>query len=412
MGAWWSVLSSPIKRFLTYTTRYLFTSLPPSNSTSTESNANAEVKKAPGKPRGRPKKSSNETVQKTSKKKVEKPKDKVEVEEEEEEEEEDLSSSGEKRNATSELVFFDIETTFVDREIIEFAAIVLHRSGLYELESFTTLVHSQKVSQASIDCNGITSSMLQNAPKFEAVADKIYSILNGRIWSGHNIVNFDNPVIKKEFEKIGREAPTPSFCVDTYPLLKKKFGTRAGNMKLASLGLYFGLGKETHRALEDIRMNIEVMKRASLTLLLEDSFNIDLTDESFKLPVETKTTKAKSSESKPSRSKKAAPKKQEQTTTTDKDKEKNEGNKTEEVFEKVQSKEEVVRILNKAMEEQKVLVLRYAKGGAPGAPRKFKPLRWVRGQEMFIAVCLQDNKEKNWLVERVIELKEDTENDK
>jgi len=59
-------------------------------------------------------------------------------------------------------------------------------------------------------------------------------------------------------------------------LLRKCFGKRAGYLKLATLGRYFGLGEEKHRALDDIRMNIEVFKKCTLTLFLE-SKQIDMT---------------------------------------------------------------------------------------------------------------------------------------
>jgi hypothetical protein len=57
--------------------------------------------------------------------------------------------------------------------------------------------------------------------------------------------------------------------IDTLVLFRKiynvpAFGTtekRMKNLKLASFGRLFGLGEETHRALDDVRMNIEVLKR-------------------------------------------------------------------------------------------------------------------------------------------------------
>ncbi len=169
-----------------------------------------------------------------------------------------------------ELVFFDLETTWApNADIIEFGAVILDRNGLYEKEAYSTLVWSDKVSKLSIDCNGITQEMLKDAPKFADVADKIFTVLNGRIWAGHNINRFDIPHINKAFKKIDRPAPIPFSTIDTCLLLQGTFGKRAGNLQLNTLGSYFGLGQERHRSLEDIKMNIEVLKSCSMILFLE-----------------------------------------------------------------------------------------------------------------------------------------------
>lgn len=169
-----------------------------------------------------------------------------------------------------ELVFFDLETTWQpNAEIIEFGAIILDKDGLYEKEAYSTLIWSDKLSKASIDFNGITHEILKEAPKFTEVADKIFTVLNGRIWAGHNINKFDVPHINKAFKKIDRAAPVPFSTIDTLPLLQGTFGKRAGNLRLDSLGSYFGLGKERHRSLEDIKMNIEILKSCSTVMFLE-----------------------------------------------------------------------------------------------------------------------------------------------
>jgi hypothetical protein len=168
-----------------------------------------------------------------------------------------------------ELVFFDLETTIPPTDIIEFGAIILDKDGLYEKESYSTLIWSDKVDDRSIKCNGITQEMLKDAPKFAEVADAIYNVLNGRIWAGHCINRFDIPHINKAFKKIGRPAPTPVSTIDTCLLLQGTFGKRAGDLKLDSLGSYFGLGKERHRSLEDIKMNIEILKSCSTIMFLE-----------------------------------------------------------------------------------------------------------------------------------------------
>eukprot|EP00850_Spirogloea_muscicola_P026626 SM008868S23781 [mRNA] locus=s8868:2:432:- [translate_table: standard] len=41
---------------------------------------------------------------------------------------------------------------------------------------------------------------------------------------------------------------------------------------MSTLGAYCGLGKQAHRTLEDVRMNIEVVKSCAMMLLLEANF--------------------------------------------------------------------------------------------------------------------------------------------
>jgi len=170
----------------------------------------------------------------------------------------------------SEIVFYDVETTVPATDMIEFGAIVLDKTGLYEKETYSTLIHSSRVDQRSVECNGITGEMLKEAPVFEEVADEIYRILHGRIWAGHNIIRFDNVRVREAFKGIGGSPPEPAGIIDTLPLLRKNFGPRPGSLSLQSLGTYFGLGQERHRAIEDARMNIEVLKNCSLTLFLEE----------------------------------------------------------------------------------------------------------------------------------------------
>ncbi|CAI7823818.1 unnamed protein product [Closterium sp. NIES-53] len=54
----------------------------------------------------------------------------------------------------------------------------------------------------------------------------------GKVWAGHNISRFDNARIREAFSALARAPPVPAGVVDTYDLLRREFGTRAGNMKV------------------------------------------------------------------------------------------------------------------------------------------------------------------------------------
>ncbi|CAM6079750.1 unnamed protein product [Sphagnum tenellum] len=187
-----------------------------------------------------------------------------------------------------EIVFLDVETTIPYKkgqkfEILEFGAIVLCAQGLVEKTSFCTYVQPSSmaaISKKSVDCNGITKNDAAHAPFFSQIADHVYNLLDGRVWAGHNILSFDIPRIQEAFAEAGLQAPTAAGVIDTLPLLKSTFGCRAGNMKMASLASYCGLGEQAHRSLEDVRMNIQILKSCATILFLPySSSNLEGSEE-------------------------------------------------------------------------------------------------------------------------------------
>lgn len=178
-----------------------------------------------------------------------------------------------------EIVFFDLETNVPNKSgqrfwVLEFGAIVVCPRKLIELESYSTLIRPGDLSAVAMKsgrCDGITRETVANAPSFRDVADRIFGILDGRVWAGHNIQRFDCVRIKEAFAEIGRPAPVPVGIIDSLGVLTEKFGRRAGNMKMATLATYFGLGQQKHRSLDDVRMNLEVLKHCATVLFLESS---------------------------------------------------------------------------------------------------------------------------------------------
>ncbi|KAJ7956421.1 Protein NEN1-like [Quillaja saponaria] len=200
----------------------------------------------------------------------------------------------------SEIVFFDIETSAPSRSvegfaILEFGAILVCPRKLVELESYSTLVRPadlSHISSLSKRSNGITRDAVISAPTFTDIADKVYDILHGRIWAGHNILRFDCVRIRDAFSQINRPAPEPKGTIDSLALLTRRFGRRAGDMKMATLATYFGLGQQIHRSLDDVRMNLEVLKYCATVLFLESSLPDIFTENSWVSP--NATTRSRS----------------------------------------------------------------------------------------------------------------------
>ncbi|KAK6924113.1 Exonuclease, RNase T/DNA polymerase III [Dillenia turbinata] len=189
------------------------------------------------------------------------------------------TSHAHQEKTSTQIVFFDLETTVPHKPgerfwILEFGAIVVCPQKLVELESYCTLIRPNDLSMVATSSSredGITRKAVKNAPCFEDVADRIFSILHGKIWAGHNIQRFDCVRLKEAFAEIGRPCPVPVAMIDSLGVLTEKFGRRAGNMKMATLANYFGLGQQKHRSLDDVRMNLEVLKHCATVLFLESS---------------------------------------------------------------------------------------------------------------------------------------------
>ncbi|XP_076922901.1 protein NEN2-like [Bidens hawaiensis] len=179
----------------------------------------------------------------------------------------------------SEIVFFDLETTIPTRTgqpyaILEFGAILICPKKLTELDSYDTLVRPLDLSlitPSSVNANGITANDVVSSPTFAEIADKVYDVLHGRIWAGHNILRFDCVRLKEAYEQINRPPPVPKGTIDTLVLLTQRFGRSAGNMKMATIAAHFGLGQQSHRSLDDVRLNFEVVKCCATVLFLESS---------------------------------------------------------------------------------------------------------------------------------------------
>ncbi|XP_019153998.1 PREDICTED: protein NEN1-like [Ipomoea nil] len=177
------------------------------------------------------------------------------------------------------IAFFDLETVRTGEqewEIVEFGAILVCPRTLVQVgEPYSTLIRPSRkdiVDNFSDRPNGITRQAIANAPSFTEVAGDIYGILHGRVWAGHNIEEFDCGLIKEAYAESKRKAPWYKFLIDTHPLLRQWFGKRAGDLKLATLGDYFGHGEQKHRSLDDVSRNLKVLKDAAAVLFLESNF--------------------------------------------------------------------------------------------------------------------------------------------
>lgn len=80
------------------------------------------------------------------------------------------------------------------------------------IEQFETLINPNQVIPKYIQAfTGITNEMVQDAPCFEDIAEKIYTILQGNVFVAHS-VNFDYSFIKNHLEFYGYKLNSKKLC--------------------------------------------------------------------------------------------------------------------------------------------------------------------------------------------------------
>jgi DNA polymerase-3 subunit epsilon len=116
----------------------------------------------------------------------------------------------------------DIETTggyAAANGIIEIAIRVLEEGRV--IDTFESLVNPGQVIPRYIQAfTGITNEMVEDAPRFEEVAEKVFTILQGNIFVAHN-VNFDYSFVKSHLDFYGYTFNAKKLC--TVRLSRKLF---------------------------------------------------------------------------------------------------------------------------------------------------------------------------------------------
>ncbi len=154
----------------------------------------------------------------------------------------------------------DIETTgngVNGNRITEIALFNIGREGI--TDSFTSLVNPGCEVPAFITgLTGITSAMVRTAPDFSQLAAKIASFTEGRVFVAHS-VNFDYPIVRKEFERCGMDFNRRKLC--TVRLSRSVFpGYRSYSLGKLCRALGIDL-KDRHRAAGDARATAELFLR-------------------------------------------------------------------------------------------------------------------------------------------------------
>jgi len=111
------------------------------------------------------------------------------------------------------MVLLDCETTGGNanyHRVIEVGLLIIEQGEV--VKKWQSFINPVVTLPESIQrLTGITSSMLRDAPKFDAVSDSLLSMLEGRTLVAHNS-RFDYSFLKNEFERVGINYRAKPLC--------------------------------------------------------------------------------------------------------------------------------------------------------------------------------------------------------
>lgn len=110
-------------------------------------------------------------------------------------------------------VVLDLETTGgsgVNDRITEIAAVRVEHGRV--TERWSSLVNPETTIPSFIEhLTGINDAMLENAPRFKDISDKLLEILKGAVLVAHN-AGFDHGFLRGEYARVGVDLRIPSLC--------------------------------------------------------------------------------------------------------------------------------------------------------------------------------------------------------
>ena len=162
----------------------------------------------------------------------------------------------------ADMVIYDLETTGVNPKnanIVEIAAKRLNVIG-NEVEQHYRLVKPPGgyIPPAVTRIHGISMEDVKDAPSIEMVLPEFCSFIQDRILIGHNITQYDNPILERDLkEYLNRSLLNPYY--DTLVTARKLLPRQRRGIE--ALAEKFGIEhKKLHRAIEDVEVNRKIFK--------------------------------------------------------------------------------------------------------------------------------------------------------
>ncbi len=163
----------------------------------------------------------------------------------------------------SDMVIYDLETTGVNPKnanIVEIAAKRLNVIG-NEIERYERLVKPPGgyIPQAVTRVHGISTDDVKNEPSIEIVLPEFCSFIQDRILIGHNVAQYDNPILERDLQTyLKRNLTNPHY--DTLITARKLFPRQRRSIEALAEKFSIPHGR-LHRAMVDVETNRQIFKQ-------------------------------------------------------------------------------------------------------------------------------------------------------
>ena len=159
----------------------------------------------------------------------------------------------------ADMIVYDLETIDNNPKTAEIIEIAAHRLSAIgsDLESYHQLVKpTGRIPRSSTRIHGINNETVANEPGIEIVLPQFLSFIQDRILIGHNIAEFDNPVLERDLGRyLKRGLSNPYY--DTLTTAQRLYPRES--CSLEALSTKFKIEHDTmHRAIEDVQVNRHV----------------------------------------------------------------------------------------------------------------------------------------------------------
>ena len=186
------------------------------------------------------------------------------------------------RQRDGTFVLFDLETTGTNTrttEILELAALEIQGSTETD-RSFHALSRPRgRISPHASQVHGISIDQVSDKPPINEVLPDYLEFLGEATLVGHNIAEFDYPVLRRIAGELGLPMPSGPI-IDTCRLARRLLPDVSH--RLQALASMFGYQEtQTHRALDDVRLNTKVFFR--LLDMLDRERELDIASETLEL---------------------------------------------------------------------------------------------------------------------------------
>ncbi len=159
------------------------------------------------------------------------------------------------------LVIFDTETTglfFSHDRIIELAYLkIMPKGQIFKADIF--LNPEMPISAEATAVHGITDEQVEDKPTFRDKAQEIWEIFLGSDYGGFNVINFDLPILKREFLRVGMD-----FDFNQSKIIDSKTIYHYMEPRTLSAAYQFYCGKEhedAHSAMADVKAVTEILAK-------------------------------------------------------------------------------------------------------------------------------------------------------